>query len=167
MSSSPPGFDQRGVIFPESGGIGLAALQMGAADATPQVMALLPIPVRALESCIPSRKASRHKRQVLFSRFELPPPLAAAHHTPRAGRHMNLRLEICRSVRAIRPGKRRALPDTPDVKLQDLVESAKAHIRAKGKHPFRVIKQHFGIQKTRLRGHGEEPLQGECSCSTD
>jgi transposase, IS5 family len=53
---------------------------------------------------------------------------------------------------AMRPGKRRALPDTPDGKLQDLVETAKAHIRAKGEHPFRVIKQQFGFQKTRLRG---------------
>jgi transposase, IS5 family len=40
---------------------------------------------------------------------------------------------------AMRPGKRRALPDTPDGKLHDLVETAKAHIRAKGEHPFRVI----------------------------
>lgn len=53
---------------------------------------------------------------------------------------------------AMRPGKRRALPDTPGGKLQDLVETAKAHIRAKGEHPFRVIKQQFGFQKTRLRG---------------
>jgi len=53
---------------------------------------------------------------------------------------------------AMRPGKRRALPDTPGGKLQDLVETAKAHIRAKGEHPFRVIKQQFGFQKTRLLG---------------
>jgi IS5 family transposase len=53
---------------------------------------------------------------------------------------------------AMRPGKRRALPDTPDGKLQDLMETAKAHIRSKGEHPFRVIKQQFGFQKTRLRG---------------
>ena len=53
---------------------------------------------------------------------------------------------------AMHPGKRRALPDTPDGKLQDLVETAKAHIRAKGEHPFRVVKQQFGFQKTKLRG---------------
>lgn len=53
---------------------------------------------------------------------------------------------------AMRPGKRRALPETPEGKLQDLVETAKAHIRSKGEHPFRVIKQQFGFQKTRLRG---------------
>ena len=52
---------------------------------------------------------------------------------------------------AMRPGKRRALPDTPEGKLQDLIETAKAHIRSKVEHPFRVIKQQFGFQKTRLR----------------
>ena len=44
------------------------------------------------------------------------------------------------------------LPDTPEGRLDDLVETAKAPIRAKGEHPFRVIKQQFGFQKTRLRG---------------
>ena len=53
---------------------------------------------------------------------------------------------------AMRPGKRRALSDTPDGKLQDLIKTAKAHIRSKVEHPFRVIKQQFGFQKTRLRG---------------
>ena len=53
---------------------------------------------------------------------------------------------------AMRPGKRRALPDTHEGRLQDLVEAAKAHIRAKVEHPFRVIKQQFGFQKTSLRG---------------
>ena len=51
----------------------------------------------------------------------------------------------------MRPGKRQALPDTPDARLQDLIETAKAHVRAKGEHLFRVIKQQFGFQKTRLR----------------
>jgi len=53
---------------------------------------------------------------------------------------------------AMRPGKCRALPDTPERKLKDLIETAKAHIRSKVEHPFRVIKQQFGFQKTRLRG---------------
>lgn len=53
---------------------------------------------------------------------------------------------------AMRHGKRRILPDTPDDRLDDLFETAKAHIRAKGEHPFRVIKQQLGFQKTRLRG---------------
>jgi IS5 family transposase len=53
---------------------------------------------------------------------------------------------------ARRPGKRRALPNTPDGHLLDLIETAKAHIRSKVEHPFRVIKQQFGFQKIRLRG---------------
>jgi IS5 family transposase len=53
---------------------------------------------------------------------------------------------------AMKPGKRRVLPDTPDGRLIDLLETAKAHIRAKVEHPFRVIKKQFGFQKTRLRG---------------
>ena len=62
-----------------------------------------------------------------------------------AGKTMEFRV-------AMRPGKRRLLPDTPDGRLQDLIETAKAHIRSKVEHPFRVIKQQFGFQKTKLRG---------------
>jgi IS5 family transposase len=53
---------------------------------------------------------------------------------------------------AMRPGRCRILPDTPEGRLLDRVETAKAPIRAKGEHPFRVMKQQFGFQKTRLRG---------------
>ena len=53
---------------------------------------------------------------------------------------------------AMRPGIRRVLPERSDGRLLDLIETAKAHIRAKVEHPFRVIKQQFGFQKTRLRG---------------
>ncbi len=53
---------------------------------------------------------------------------------------------------AIRPVKRRVLPETPDGRLENLVETAKAHIRAKMEYPLRVIKQQFGFQKTALRG---------------
>jgi len=52
----------------------------------------------------------------------------------------------------MRPDKRRSLPETPEGRLQDQIEAAKAHIRAKVEHPFRVIKQQFGFQRTRLRG---------------
>jgi IS5 family transposase len=52
----------------------------------------------------------------------------------------------------MRPGKRRGLPQTPEGRLQNLIETAKAHIRSKVEHPFQVIKQQFGFQKTRLRG---------------
>ena len=37
------------------------------------------------------------------------------------------------------PGKRRALPDNQEARELDLVETAKAHIRAKVEHLFRVI----------------------------
>ena len=53
---------------------------------------------------------------------------------------------------AMRPGKRRVLPDTPEGRLLNLIETAQAHIRAKVEHPLRVIKQQFGFQKARLRG---------------
>jgi IS5 family transposase len=53
---------------------------------------------------------------------------------------------------AMRPGRRRVLPNSPEGRLEDLVETAKAHIRSKVEHPFRVIKQQFGFQKTKLRG---------------
>ena len=42
---------------------------------------------------------------------------------------------------ATRQGKRRALPDTPEGRLDDLIETAKPHVRGKGEHPFRVIKR--------------------------
>ena len=53
---------------------------------------------------------------------------------------------------AMRPGKRRALPNTPEGRVDDLIETAKAHIRAKVEHPFRVLKRQFGFQNTRLGG---------------
>jgi transposase, IS5 family len=52
----------------------------------------------------------------------------------------------------MRPGKRRDLPDTPEGRLHDLIETAKAHIRSKVEHPVRAIKQQFSFEKTRLRG---------------
>ena len=59
---------------------------------------------------------------------------------------------------AMRPGKRRQLPDTPEGHLQEFCEQAKAHIRAKVEHVFRVLKQQLGFSKTRLRG-----LKKNCS----
>jgi len=46
------------------------------------------------------------------------------------------------------PGKRKQLSDGP----QERREKAKAGIRAKVEHPFRIIKQQFGFSKTRYRG---------------
>ncbi|MCP9808478.1 hypothetical protein KBY58_03400 [Cyanobium sp. HWJ4-Hawea] len=53
--------------------IGLAALQMVVVDAAARAMALLPIPLHELESCIPSRKARRSQAQAWFSTIEMPP----------------------------------------------------------------------------------------------
>jgi IS5 family transposase len=36
--------------------------------------------------------------------------------------------------------------------VDNLIETAKDHIRAKVEHPFRVIKRQLRFQKTRLRG---------------
>lgn len=53
---------------------------------------------------------------------------------------------------AMRPGKRKALPDTPVGRLQERIEKAKASIRAKVEHPFRIIKNLFGMKKVSYRG---------------
>ena len=75
-------------------------------------------------------------------RFDL---LYAQHLQALQGRGIGFRV-------AMRPGKRRVLSDTPEGRLDDLVETAKAHIRTKVEHLFRVIKQQFGFQKSRIRG---------------
>jgi IS5 family transposase len=43
-------------------------------------------------------------------------------------------------------------PKIADGKLQDLIDVQNAHVNTKFEHPFRVIKQLFGFQKTSLRG---------------
>lgn len=53
---------------------------------------------------------------------------------------------------AMRPGQRKALPDTTWGRLLEQIEHAKASIRAKVEHPFRIIKRQFEFLKTRYRG---------------
>ena len=54
---------------------------------------------------------------------------------------------------AMRPGKRKVLDkSTPMGAILDQLERAKASIRAKVEHPFRIIKQQFGYVKVRYRG---------------
>ena len=53
---------------------------------------------------------------------------------------------------AMRPGKRRALPDTEVGRLDDQIERIKASIRAKVEHPFHIIKNRFGLRKVRYQG---------------
>lgn len=60
---------------------------------------------------------------------------------------------------AMRPGKRRALPATRFGELIRKIEVAKARIRAKVEHPFRVIKRQFGYAKVRYRGLAKNTAQ--------
>jgi len=53
---------------------------------------------------------------------------------------------------AMRPGKRRALPDTPLGACLRQLEEVKAKIRAKVEHPLRVITRQFGDVKSRCWG---------------
>ena len=54
---------------------------------------------------------------------------------------------------AMRPGKRKALnlENSLDA-ITNRIEKSKAGIRAKVKHPFRVVKRQFGFVKVRYRG---------------
>ena len=60
---------------------------------------------------------------------------------------------------ALRPGKRRALPDTPLGRLAEKVEQFKASVRAKVEHPFHIVKNVFGLKKVRYRGLGKNTAQ--------
>lgn len=60
---------------------------------------------------------------------------------------------------ALRPGTRRALPDTPLGQILEKIEHAKARIRAKVEHPFRIVKRQFGYLKTRYRGLAKNTAQ--------
>ena len=54
---------------------------------------------------------------------------------------------------AMRPGKRKVLDkSTPMGAILDQLERAKARIRAKVEHPFRIIKNLFGMKKVSYRG---------------
>ena len=53
---------------------------------------------------------------------------------------------------AMKPGMRKALPDTKLGRLLEKIEHAKASVRAKVEHPFRIVKRQFGFLKTRYRG---------------
>lgn len=59
----------------------------------------------------------------------------------------------------MRPGKRRALPDTELGALLDRLEQVKASIRAKVEHPFHIIKNLFRHRKTRYRGLAKNTAQ--------
>ena len=60
---------------------------------------------------------------------------------------------------ALRPGKRRALPDTLAGRLREQVERIKARVRAKVEHPFHILKNRFGLKKLRYRGLAKNTAQ--------
>ena len=54
---------------------------------------------------------------------------------------------------AMRPGKRRQLSNTPADRLIESCERAKAHIRAKVEHPFRVNQAAVGFSENEVLWH--------------
>jgi len=60
---------------------------------------------------------------------------------------------------AMKHGHRRVLPETPKGRLLDLIETAKAHYRAKRKQPFRIIKCQFRFRKVFYRGIRKNDLK--------
>ena len=61
---------------------------------------------------------------------------------------------------AMRPGKRRALNMGKEIdRLPAQLETLKARIRAKVEHPFHLIKNCFGLKKTRYRGLAKNTAQ--------
>jgi IS5 family transposase len=68
---------------------------------------------------------------------------------------------------AMRPGKRRVLPETPDGRLLDLIETAKAHIRSKGEPPLPGDQTAVRLSEDMAEGEGEKSLQSACDRHTD
>lgn len=60
---------------------------------------------------------------------------------------------------ALRPGKRKALPDTASGRLAEQIEQIKASVRAKVEHPFHIVKNRFGHKKARYRGLAKNAAQ--------
>ena len=60
---------------------------------------------------------------------------------------------------ALRPGKRKALPDTPLGRLNEQIEKLKASVRAKVEHPFHIVKNLFQVKKVRYRGLAKNTAQ--------
>ena len=60
---------------------------------------------------------------------------------------------------ALRPGTRKALPDTEQGRLDEQLEQAKASIRARVEHPFHIVKNLLGLKKVRYRGLAKNTAQ--------
>lgn len=53
---------------------------------------------------------------------------------------------------AMRPGKRKALPNDELGGIDEQIEKLKASVRAKVEHPFHIVKNIFQLKKVRYRG---------------
>jgi len=62
-------------------------------------------------------------------------------------------------ITSMRPGKRKALTQSPEDQQQEVFEQVKASIRAKVEHPFHVIKNLFKHRKTRYQGLAKNTAQ--------
>jgi IS5 family transposase len=60
---------------------------------------------------------------------------------------------------ATKRGKLKAMPDGKEKDRLQAIETAKASIRARVEHPFRVIKRQFGYAKVRFRGLAKNTAQ--------
>lgn len=60
---------------------------------------------------------------------------------------------------AMRPGKRKLLPQTEIGRIDEKNEQTKASIRAKVEHPFHIIKNILGLKKVRYRGLAKNAAQ--------
>ena len=60
---------------------------------------------------------------------------------------------------AMRPGKRKALPNTTEGELLERIEHTKASIRAKVEHPFHVVKNLFRHRIARYKGLAKNTAQ--------
>ena len=60
---------------------------------------------------------------------------------------------------AIKRGKLKAMPAGKQKEVLQAIETAKARIRARVEHPFRVIKRQFGYTKVRFRGLAKNTAQ--------
>lgn len=60
---------------------------------------------------------------------------------------------------ALRPGQRRALPNTRAGRQAERIEQLKARVRALVEHPFQIVKNIFGLKKVRYRGLAKNTAQ--------
>lgn len=60
---------------------------------------------------------------------------------------------------ALRPGQRRALPNTRAGRQAERIEQVKARVRALVEHPFQIVKNIFGLKKVRYRGLAKNTAQ--------